>query len=168
MNKFHVFFLIQLLLFESVYLVSIFIFLQKFYFKLLSYILIIILFNKKMKYIIFSKFNRYHFLFITYFITVIIKEIIYDLYRSTNDIIESLNKYFSCSISDLLSIIPIIIIKIRSKSVLKRENSFVKEKMLENLKLKYTNTYKIDPNKKLRRIIKLEIIVSIFDFLGKY
>ena len=68
-----------------------------------------------MKYIIFSKIDRYYILFLTYFIIIIIKEIVKDLYRTTDDIIESFNRYYSYTISDLLSIIPIIIIKIRSK-----------------------------------------------------
>ena len=68
-----------------------------------------------MKYIIFSKIDRYYILFLTYFIIIIIKEIVKDLYSSTDDIIESFNRYYSYTISDLLSIIPIIIIKIRSK-----------------------------------------------------
>ena len=121
-----------------------------------------------MKYIIFSKIDRYYILFLTYFIIIIIKEIVKDLYRTTDDIIESFNRYYSYTISDLLSIIPIIIIKIRSKSDLKKANTTEKEKMLQNLKYKYTNTIKIEPNIRKRRIIKLEIVISIVDFFGKY
>ena len=40
--------------------------------------------------------------------------------------------------------------------------------MLQNLKYKYTNTIKIEPNIRKRRIIKLEIVISIVDFFGKY
>ena len=76
-----------------------------------------------MKYIVLSKFNRYYLLFLTYFITMIIKEIVGDLYRSTNDIIESFNKYYFYTLSDLLSIIPLTIIKIRLKNVLKNKNA---------------------------------------------
>ena len=123
-----------------------------------------------MRYIIFSELNRYHLLFLTYFITIIIKQIVNDLYNSTDDIIESFNKYFSYTISDLLSIFPIIIIKIRSKRIIKNENILVREKALQKLKSKYSNNFNIsDINKRrIRRIIKLETAISICDFLGKY
>ena len=101
-----------------------------------------------MKYIIFSQFNRYHLLFLTYLIVIVIKEIVKNSYKSTGDIIESFHKYFSYTISDIISIIPIIIIKIRSKSASKDSGALHKDILLQNLKSKYSdNTLKIDEKK---------------------
>ena len=118
-----------------------------------------------MKYIIFSEFNRNHLLFLSYFIIVIIKEVINDLYGSTQDIIASFVKYYSYSISDILSIIPIIIIAIRSKSIPK--DTLDKKQTNPEIKLLYTDTMKMTL-KRIKKLIKYEVIISLFDFLGKY
>lgn len=122
-----------------------------------------------MKYIIFSKFNRYHILFVTYFIIIIIKEIVNDLYSPTKDIVQSFNKYFSYTISDFLSIIPIMIIKYRSKSDSNNSNTLFESKTNQSIENIYTNNFENSYlYKRQRRIIKLMIVISIFDFLGKY
>ena len=124
-----------------------------------------------MKYIIFSKFNRYHFLFVTYLIIIIIKEKVNDLYSPTDDIIQSFNKYYSYTISDLFSIIPILIIKYRSKRVSTKSsniNTLVESKTIQSVKYLYTNSFDYSYSRNTSRIIKLMIVISIFDFFGKY
>ena len=118
-----------------------------------------------MKYIIFAEFNRNHFLFLSYFIIVIIKEVINELYGSTKDIIASFVKYYSYSISDILSIIPIIIITIRSKSV--QKDTLINKRANTDIILLYADTMK-NKLKRIKKIFKYETIISLFDFLGKY
>ena len=118
-----------------------------------------------MKYIIFAEFNRNHFLFLSYFIIVIIKEVINELYGSTKDIIASFVKYYSYSISDILSIVPIIIIAIRSKSI--QKDTLINKKANTDIILLYADTMK-NKLKRIKKIFKYETIISLFDFLGKY
>ena len=144
-----------------------------------------------MKYLIFSELNRNHFFFLSYLIIIIIKEINNLYITKIDDIIQTFNKYYIYSLSDLFSIIPFIIIKVRSKSVAKntlsneitenknkiRENS--KEKLEENnedTKLDLSNSIELlhldlsyeAHKRRLKRILKYTILISILDFIALY
>ena len=84
-----------------------------------------------MKYIIFAKLNKNYFLFLSYFIIKIIDEIINKLVETNGDIVKTFHINYILSMSDFLSIIPLIIINIRSKSISKNklmsENKLNKE-----------------------------------------
>ena len=112
-----------------------------------------------MKYLIFSKLNRNHFLFLSYFIISIIRNIVNSKIKTSKDIIQTFHKYYISSLSDLLSIIPLIIIKVRSKSI-----SYFKGLRKDSSKKYYTKANK----KRKMRIIKLSILISILDFLALY
>ena len=118
-----------------------------------------------MKYFIFSKLNRNHFLFLSYFIISIIKDIVNINIKASKDVIQTFHKYYIISLSDLLSIIPLIIIKIRSKSISNKKQGFFQDQRNDfSFKLFFKNAKK----KRIRRIIKLSILVSVFDFLALY
>jgi len=112
-----------------------------------------------MKYLIFSKLNRNHFLFLSYFIISMIRNIVNNKIKTSKDIIQTFHKYYISSLSDLLSIIPLIIIKVRSKSI-----SYFKGLRKDSSKKYYTKANK----KRKMRIIKLSILISILDFLALY
>ena len=118
-----------------------------------------------MKYLEFSILNKNYLLFLSYFIIVIIREIINNFYSSTKDIIESFHKYYTYSLSDFLSIIAIIIIKIRSKSI-KINNNNKNNDNKNNIKLIYDNP-EFGSIKKIIRIFILIFFISLFDFLTK-
>ena len=120
-----------------------------------------------MKYLIFSELNRNHFFFLSYFIITIIKDFINRYIASGRDIIFKFNQYYIYSLSDFLSIIPFIIIKVRSKGISKNDKESLTDNIRESsLSIKYIYT---DINKKRKkRIIKLSILVSMFDFLALY
>ena len=119
-----------------------------------------------MKYLEFSILNKNYLLFLSYFIIVIIREIINNFYSSTKDIIESFHKYYTYSLSDFLSIIAIIIIKIRSKSI-KINNNNKNNDNKNNIKLIYDNP-EFGSIKKIIRIFILIFFISLFDFLAQY
>ena len=142
-----------------------------------------------MKYLIFSELNRNHFFFLSYLIIIIIKEINNIYITQIDDIIQTFQKYYIYSLSDLLSIIPFIIITIRTKSVSKnilsnnikenkiRENS--KEKLEENneeKKLEFSKNIELlhmdlsyeTHKRRLKRILKFTILISIVDFIAIY
>ena len=83
-----------------------------------------------MKYVIFSKLNKNHFLFLSFIIIKIIDELCHNYMEKVDDIIRIFHHNYIGSLSDFLSIIPFIIIKIISKDIskneLKKEN--IKEK----------------------------------------
>ena len=93
-----------------------------------------------MKYLIFSELNRNHFFFLSYLIIIVIKEINNLYITQIDDIIQTFNKYHIYFLSDLLSIIPFIIIKVRTKSIfintLSNEITENKNKIRENSKEK--------------------------------
>ena len=118
-----------------------------------------------MKYLIFSELNRNYFLFLSYFIISIIKEIVNKYITSTKDIIQTFNKYYIYSLSDFLSLIPLIIIKVRSKSTSTKDRDSLKIYKTEtSIKYIYTDVNK----KRTKRIIKLSIFVSILEFIALY
>ena len=140
-----------------------------------------------MKYIIISELNKNHFLFLTYFIISFAKEINNRYITPTDDIIQTFNKYYIYSLSDFLTIIPLIIIKIRSKGISK-EIELVKEDIpIEkpsisddttetknraessfNIEYIYSDIRFSNDQKRKKRIFKLSILVSIFEFLALY
>ena len=144
-----------------------------------------------MKCLIFSQLNRNHFFFLSYLIIIIIKEINNLYITKIDDIIQTFNKYYIYSLSDLFSIIPFIIIKVRSKGVSKntlsneiienknkiRENS--KEKLEENnegtnldlsnnIELLHVDLSYETHKRRLKRILKFTILISIVDFIAIY
>ena len=120
-----------------------------------------------MKYFIFSKLNRNHFLFLSHFAITIILDIVNEYIYLSNDLIFSFNKSYIYSLSDFLTLIPVIIIKKRSKSISKEnQESFKNDRTVSNIDIKYIYT---DNNKRRKkRIFKYSILVSIFDFLAIY
>ena len=125
-----------------------------------------------MKYLIFSELSRNHFLFLSYFIISIIKNIVNKQIKTTKDLIQTFNTYYMCTLSDLLSVIPLIIIKIRAKDILNKPRENTKsnsDDRTESSDINYIYTdYAQRNDKRVKRIIKLSILVSIFDFLALY
>ena len=126
-----------------------------------------------MKYVIFSKLNKNHFLFLSFIIIKIIDELCRNYMEKVDDIIRIFHHNYIGSLSDFLSIIPFIIIKIRSKDIskneLKKEN--IKEKEQDsnnNIEYIYSDQKTENNIKRAKRIFKFLIIVSIFDFLSSY
>ena len=126
-----------------------------------------------MKYVIFSKLNKNHFLFLSFIIIKIIDELCRNYMEKVDDIIRIFHHNYIGSLSDFLSIIPFIIIKIRSKDIskneLKKENIKEKEQDSNNAIEYIYSDQKTENNiKRAKRIFKFLIIVSIFDFLATY
>ena len=119
-----------------------------------------------MKYIIFSKFNRNYLLFISYFIIIIIKELFKEFYKPTGDLIAYLTENYSFTISDLLAFIPMMIIKFRSKS--NNKDKLIETEAGKSAGLVFLNPQVENFKKRMKKIFKLEIIISMFDVLGKY
>ena len=84
-----------------------------------------------------------------------IRNIVNNKIKTSKDIIQTFHKYYISSLSDLLSIIPLIIIKVRSKSI-----SYFKGQRKDSSKKYYTKAKK----KRKMRVIKLSILVSILIF----
>ena len=123
-----------------------------------------------MKYLIFAELSRNHFLFLTYFILSIIKEIVNHYIVSSKDEIHTFNKYYMCTLSDLLAIIPLSIIKMRSKDILKKTRESKKKETTEltsDINYIYT-TFAQRNEKRAKRIIKLSILVSFLEFWALY
>ena len=133
-----------------------------------------------MKYLIFSELNKNHFLFLSFLIITILYTINYKYIEKTKDIIQSFHNYYIYTLSDFLSIIPFIIIKLRSKSAseikLDQENTNIRETsskennvdISNNIILLHSDSTYEDQKRRKRRIIKLIILISFFDFLGIY
>ena len=140
-----------------------------------------------MKYLIISELNRNHFLFLSYFIIATIKMIVKRYITSTDDIIKTFHDYYIDSLSDFLSIIPLIIIKVRSKGLPRNdqienevksiekihltENASVSKSRAEssvNIEYIYSDINEKNYQRRIKRIIKLTIVVSIFEFLACY
>ena len=126
-----------------------------------------------MKYVIFSKLNKNHFLFLSFIIIKIIDELCRNYMEKVDDIIRIFHHNYIGSLSDFLSIIPFIIIKIRSKDIskneLKKENIKEKEQDSNNdIEYIYSDQKTENNIKRAKRIFKFLIIVSIFDFLATY
>lgn len=121
-----------------------------------------------MKYLIFQELNWKHFLFLSYFMITILEEGILHLYHSTDDIIETFNQYYIYSLSDLLSIIPLLIIKKRSKGLQKKVENQFQSAPTKDIELLYTDYASVAVEKTSKKIFKYEILIAIFEFLALY
>ena len=122
-----------------------------------------------MKYFLFTKLNINHFFFLLYYIIHTVRTLINKQYNITEDICASFHKYYIYSLSDFLSIIPIIIIKIRSKSSKsKGENERIIQEGSAKEKLIYVDAEFSNTKRKAKKIIILLIIISFLDFLAHY
>ena len=121
-----------------------------------------------MKYIRFFEFNRNHLLFLSLFIIAIIKDVVKDSRKLTSDMISSFVKYYSYSLSDLLAIFPIIIIAIRSRNLKKAEAVESNQTITSQNQNALNEIINKNRNKKIFKVFRLQLIISIFDFVGKY
>ena len=122
-----------------------------------------------MKYFLFTKLNFDHFLFLSYFIINTVRSIIQDFNKPTKDIVLSFHNCYIYTLSDFLSIIPILIIKHRSKSLKSNDIKEIDEQKSENKEDLIYNEKNIENfNKNVTKINKLLIITSIPEFLAKY
>ena len=122
-----------------------------------------------MKYFLFTKLNFDHFLFLSYFIINTVRSIIQDFNKPTKDIVLSFHNCYIYTLSDFLSIIPILIIKHRSKSLKNNDIKETDEQKSEKKEDLIYNETKVEIfNKNVNKINKLLIITSIPEFLAKY
>ena len=125
-----------------------------------------------MKYLIFAELNKNHFLFLTYFIISAIQEIDNRYITKTDDIIEIFHIFYIYTLSDFLSIIPLIIIKIRSKRESQNfenlDKNLIQSNSIENKKYKLLYNDTLDNKKRKKRKIILSVILSFFDFFALY
>ena len=119
-----------------------------------------------MKYFLFTKFNCNHFLFLSYFIITIIRGVLKEIESPTKDIVETFNNYYAYTLSDFISIIPVLIIKIRSRSSRIEEINTKKYSNQEKLIYKDANIANIC--KKLKTLIKILFIISFMEFLSVF
>ena len=122
-----------------------------------------------MKYLIFDKPSFNHLLFLSFFIIYSLRCIIEETCQPTEDIINNFHFSYILSLSDFLSIIPVIIIQKRSKSTKINESKAINETENSNEKeLIFSDNDLENENKKSTTIFKLLIVISIFDFLAQY
>ena len=122
-----------------------------------------------MKYFLFSKFETKHFLFLSYFIIFTSRGVINSFSDPTKDICLIFNYYYLCSFSDFLSIVPILIIKKRTKSSKIYINEEIKaQKNTEDEELIYVDQSIENKNRILKKIYKIIIGTSICEFLALY
>ena len=128
-----------------------------------------------MKYIIFSELNKNHFLFLTYFILSFIIRLISIYIKTIKDVVQIFHLFYIYTLSDFLSIILFFIIKVRSKGMSKtkfekgninEENKKISSDLPNIIQNKYLNDKIKNQKKRMKRIIKLTILVSILNFLA--
>ena len=117
----------------------------------------------------FSKFETKHFLFLSYFIISTSHGVINSFSDPTKDICLIFNYYYLCSFSDFLSIVPILIIKKRTKSSKIYINEEIKaQKNTEDEELIYVDQSIENKKRILKKIYKIIIGTSICEFLALY
>ena len=124
----------------------------------------------KKKYCLFPKPQFNHFLFLFYFASAMVKQYIFRFIKNTNDNIETpFFKLYVHELGDLLSIIPYLILKKKTKSnndtklIYNNNDNDIKE----NSELIY-NDYKIVQFKKKQKGIILNLlIISLLDFIAQ-
>ena len=122
-----------------------------------------------MKYLLITKFNVNHFLFLSYLVLTFIFKLIGYYINSTDDISATFHSYYIASLSDFLSIIPFLIIKIRSQSSRVSDIKRINTQKSYNSELLIYNDISIDnSNKRGTKFFKLLFICSVFDFAAQY
>ena len=114
-----------------------------------------------MKFITFQKPNLYHLFFIIYFVTIMIKQTLESNIFEENLISVKFFQMYSNILSHILSIIPFLIIKYRSKSNDKSQEKYNSENALQLIHNNLIKTYKGE------NVIKYTFLTSFFYFLSE-
>lgn len=124
--------------------------------------------SKKKKYILFIKPRLIHLLFLFYFICSIIKQTILKDIKEKDNLSIPILKLYIYDIGDFISLIPLLVIKIKSKSKNSDNNiNDSRNNSKEGLDYIYTGeiTYEYEKNRKA--IILNIFLISIFDFVAQ-
>ena len=124
--------------------------------------------SKKKKYILFVKPRLIHLLFLFYFICSIIKQTILKDIKEKDNLSIPILKLYIYDIGDFISLIPLLVIKIKSKSKNSDNNiNDSRNNSKEGLDYIYTGeiTYEYEKNRKA--IILNIFLISIFDFVAQ-
>ena len=124
--------------------------------------------SKKKKYILFIKPRLIHLLFLFYFICSIIKQTILKDIKEKDNLSIPILKLYIYDIGDFISLIPLLVIKIKSKSKNSDNNiNNSRNNSKEGLDYIYTGeiTYEYEKNRKA--IILNIFLISIFDFVAQ-
>ena len=120
--------------------------------------------SKKKKYILFVKPRLIHLLFLFYFICSIIKQTILKNIKEKDNLSIPIFKLYVYDIGDFISLIPLLVIKKKSKP---KNNDNSRSNSKEGLDYIYTGEigYEYQKNKKI--IILNIFLISIFDFVAQ-
>ena len=124
--------------------------------------------SKKKKYILFVKPRLIHLLFLFYFICSIIKQTLLKDIKEKDNLSIPILKLYVYDIGDFISLIPLLVIKIKSKSKNSDNNiNNSRNNSKEGLDYIYTGeiTYEYEKNRKA--IILNIFLISIFDFVAQ-
>ena len=126
------------------------------------------MFSKKKKYILFVKPRLIHLLFLFYFICSIIKQTILKDIKEKDNLSIPILKLYIYDIGDFISLIPLLVIKIKSKSK-NSDNNINNSRNNSKTELDYIYTGEIQYEyEKNRKAIILNIfLISIFDFVAQ-
>ena len=126
----------------------------------------------KIKHLLFEKPHMNHFLFLVFFVSSIVKQIIFKDIKDKNNLSIPIFKLYIYDIGDFFSIIPYLIIKKKSKSQIPIEEREKRKKNQEDI----NNIYNINnnltkkeskKNKNKKYIILYMFLLTILDFIAQ-
>ena len=121
----------------------------------------------KMKCLLFEKPHLNHFLFLAFFVSSFIKQIIFKDIKGKDNLSIPVFKLYIYDIGDFFSLIPYLIIKKKSKSQIPEEERINRLKNGEDINYIYNDSTK-SKNKKYRIIIITNMfLITILDFIAQ-
>jgi len=123
--------------------------------------------NQKIKRFLFPKPNINHLLFLIFFVSSVVKQIIFKDIKGKDNLSIPIFKLYIYDIGDFLSFIPYLIIKKKSKSKIPDEEKEKRHKSAEDINYIYNDKIKTELKKNKKYIILNMFLITILDFIAQ-
>ena len=121
----------------------------------------------KIKRFLFEKPHINHFLYLFFFVSSIVKQIIFKDIKGKDNLSIPIFKLYIYDIGDFLSFIPYLIIKKKSKSKIPEEEKEKRLKSAEDINYIYNDKIKKELKKNKMYIILNMFLITILDFIAQ-
>jgi len=123
--------------------------------------------GSKIKHFLFPKPSLNHLLFLAFFVSSIVKQFIFKDIKNKDNLSIPIFKLYIYDIGDFISLIPYLIIKIKTKSQISNEQNTNRDSKAEDINYIYNDSKKIEFKKNKLTIFLNMFFITILDFIAQ-
>ena len=123
--------------------------------------------SSKIKHFLFPKPSLNHLLFLVFFVSSIVKQFIFKDIKNKDNLSIPIFKLYIYDIGDFISLIPYLIIKIKTKSQISNEQNTNRDSKAEDINYIYNDSKKSEFKKNKLTIFLNMFFITILDFIAQ-